>query len=79
MVRIAIVEDDRHDREALKKCLSRYEKENQKEQCRLSFFANKIKDCTLAYPHKNTVLSLSMATSYERTVYFPLRLDLILI
>lgn len=29
MVRIAIVEDDRHDREALKKCLSRYEKENQ--------------------------------------------------
>ena len=29
MIRIAIVEDDRHDREALKKCLSRYEKENQ--------------------------------------------------
>ena len=29
MIRIAIVEDDRHDREALKKCLNRYEKENQ--------------------------------------------------
>lgn len=30
MIRIAIVEDDRHDREALKKCLNRYEKNQMK-------------------------------------------------
>ena len=61
MIRIAIVEDDRHDREALKKCLSRYEKENQVKFSLTEFQDGEdiVTDYTASYDH--IILDIEMA------------------
>ena len=53
--------------------------ENKEKKCRFSFLADKIKGSPPENAHKNTVLSFDVIPSYKRTVYFSLRLDLILI